>query len=178
MPRTSVLPPAKHKLTPRMERFCAFFTSIGGDGFGDQTKAGKLAGYNGDNISVTTSQLLKLPKIRERLQDYYNASLSAALLTPAKILAELDNIKRVSLENGNQATAARCVELQGRYLAMFSDRVTVDVDEMESFSIREAEHGRRLARALVKEMIDVSHEGQKVNVQKALPPKVPPSKIS
>ncbi len=100
------------------------------------TEAARRAGYKGKNGTLRTvaSENLTKPNIRKEITKQIDAALSRADVTVEKILQDLELLMAKAMADGRYAAAVRCVELQGKYLGMFTDRVKHDqtLDEVST----------------------------------------------
>ena len=151
-------------LTPKQESFCVHYTTIGAETFSNGTKSAIAAGYSEISAYSQASALLKNPKIRARIKELHAENMSRNMITVDKVLCDLEHIKLVAREAGQFTVAVRCSELQGRYLAMFTDRHLGDTEQVHEFTERERIEAKKLARLLVKQeslpMLDVEVNGQ------------------
>jgi hypothetical protein len=104
------------------------------------------------------------------------------------VLSDLENDKIAARKAGQFTVAVRASELQGKYLAMFTDRVEHDTTAIREYTEAERLEGKRVAALLVKDVnqpllpakIDSQHnesqvgtneqEGQNSGRETPLPP--------
>lgn len=145
-------------LTAREERFCQYYTAIGTDTASHATKAAEAAGYRTPHNAGW--RLLQRPAVRERIHQIHQERMDKHLLTPEHVLMKTEHLRIRAEEKGDLATAARCVELQGKHLAMFSDHVQVDISErvtvLASISVTE----RPLLEAAISDRLRIMGESQ------------------
>jgi phage terminase small subunit len=110
-----------NNLTPRQDSFCVHYTTIGADTYSHGTKAALAAGYAESSAHVSASKLLKREDIWERIMELQSDNMKRNRITSDKILADLEHDKLLAREHHNYSVATRCTELQGKYLAMFTD---------------------------------------------------------
>ena len=115
-------------LKPRQDSFCVHYTTIGSETYSNGTKAALAAGYSKKSAHVTATKLLKQEAIRNRIIELQAENMRRNMITIDKVLADLEHDKLSARENHNYSVATRCTELQGRYLAMFTDRNIVNED--------------------------------------------------
>ena len=115
-------------LKPRQDSFCVHYTTIGSETYSNGTKAALAAGYSKKSAHVTATKLLKQEQIRNRIIELQAENMRRNMITIDKVLADLEHDKLSARENHNYSVATRCTELQGRYLAMFTDRNIVNED--------------------------------------------------
>ncbi|MFC1762927.1 terminase small subunit [Planctomycetota bacterium] len=104
-------------------------TTIGSETFGNGTKAAIEAEYAESCARVTACNLLKKPHIQDRIVEFHTENMQRNLITVDKVLADLEHDKLMARENKQFAVAKGCTELQGKYLAMFTDRLTTETDD-------------------------------------------------
>ena len=88
-------------------------------------EAAARAGYKGNRTALSrigTENRYK-PNVAKRLQALTDEALSGANITVEKVLRDLEVTRAKSLADGQYASAARCSELQGKYLKMFTERI-------------------------------------------------------
>ena len=110
----------QEELTPKQTRFVEeYLLDL------NAAAAARRAGYSEKNADSIAAQLLSKPKVFEAVQ-----SAVAARSAKAEITAEyvLENLKRLSErcmseEEFAPSAAARALELLGKHLGLFSDRV-------------------------------------------------------
>jgi roadblock/LC7 domain-containing protein len=59
------------------------------------------------------------------------AEFKASGVTAEKVLADLEHTRLLALTKEDYATATRCAELQGKYIAMFTDKQQSNVTVSE-----------------------------------------------
>jgi phage terminase small subunit len=89
------------------------------------TEAARRAGYRGNDRTLAAISIENLgkPMIREEVDRRIAKATAAANVTIEKILWELQATYEKASDAGNYSAAVRCLELQGKYLKMFSDRI-------------------------------------------------------
>jgi len=111
-----------NNLKPRQDSFCVHYTTIGSETYSHGTKAALAAGYSESSAHVTATKLLKQDAIRERIIELQAENMKRNLITVDKVLADLEHDKLLARERHQYGVAKGCTELQGKYLAMFTDR--------------------------------------------------------
>ncbi len=125
-----------HRLTKKQEMFARWYVSSEVNLNG--TEAARRAGYKGsDNTlaSVSTENLRK-PAIRKEIDRRLNVATAGAAVTVERVLIQLQATYAMAFEAGKYSAAVRCLELEGKYLKMFSDRVE-HVQSIENCSTEE-----------------------------------------
>jgi phage terminase small subunit len=119
-------------LTPKQDSFCVHYTTIGSETYSNGTKAALAAGYSESSAPVQATRLLKRDDIRERIIELQAENMKRNLITVDKVLADLEHDKLLARKHHQYGVAKGCTELQGRYLAMFTDRyVNEDAEKSE-----------------------------------------------
>ena len=108
-------------LTAKQDSFCVHYTTIGAETFGNGTKAALAAGYSEKGAYVRGSELLRNRKVAERIAELHKENMQRNMITVDKVLADLEHDKLMAREARQYAVAKACTELQGKYLAMFTD---------------------------------------------------------
>jgi len=109
-------------LKPRQDSFCVHYTTIGSETYSNGTKAALAAGYSKKSAHVTATKLLKQEAIRNRIVELQAENMRRNLITVDKVLADLEHDKLLAREHHQYGVAKGCTELQGKYLAMFTDK--------------------------------------------------------
>ena len=81
------------------------------------------AGYS---KSVANHHLNKMTVYNRVLEDILS-EMETNDITPKKVIANIECIKRLSIQKGDYSNATKCEELKGRWLAMFTDRQQIDM---------------------------------------------------
>lgn len=114
---------SKKEVNQREAAFCVYFTTIGSETFGDGTQSATAAGYSEKSAHVAASRLLKRDKVRKRILELHTKNMQENMITVEKVLADLEHDKIMARKVGQYAVAKGCTELQGKYLAMFTENV-------------------------------------------------------
>ncbi len=139
------------KLKPRQDSFCVHYTTIGSETYSNGTKAALAAGYSEKSAHVTATQLLKQEAIQERIVELQAENMKRNLITVDKVLADLEHDKLMARESRQYSVAKACTELQGKYLAMFTDRIdTEPMPEPKKLSDEERAIYQEAARKLIE----------------------------
>ncbi len=110
-------------LKPRQESFCVHYTTIGSDTYSNGTKAALAAEYSETSAHVTATKLLKQEAIRKRIMELQTENMQRNMITVDKVLADLEHDKLLARKARQYAVSKSCTELQGRWLAMFTDNI-------------------------------------------------------
>ena len=145
------------KLNLRQRRFIAEFTNPQSEGFGNQTKAAKLAGYSQERARITGSELVTNRNVRseiERIMDEAGATRKKV----AQVLHEgLEAaITRVFCQEGeviysdpliDHPTRVRTAEIVSKLRGDFpATKATVDFQGLENLGIEIIAQARKRAR--------------------------------
>jgi phage terminase small subunit len=89
------------------------------------TEAAKRSGYRGNanTLATVAKENLRKPHIREEIDARLATALAGAGVTVEGTLRRLTVIGDRAFRDGSYSAAVRCVELQGKYLKMWSDRI-------------------------------------------------------
>lgn len=111
------------------------------------TKAAIRAGYSPRRASEIGYQLLQKTTVQKAITERMNARAQRTGITQDKVLADLEAVKQSTMsmttdKGGNvlmasHAAALRALELQGRHLGMWKDRLAVTGDLSIADAIRE-----------------------------------------
>jgi len=114
------------ELKPKQDSFCVNYTTIGSDTYGNGTKSAIAAGYSENCAHVTACNLLKQEAIKDRITALHAENMQRNMITVDKVLADLEHDKLLARKAHQYSVAKGCTELQGRYLAMFTDNVNTE----------------------------------------------------
>ena len=133
-------------LTPKQESFCVHYTTIGAETFSNGTRSAIAAGYSEKSAYSQACTLLKKPEIQQRVRELHSENIGRSNITIDKVLADLEHDKLVARQAGQYGVAKGCTELQGKYLAMFTERRLIeDADKIKELTERERIEARRIA---------------------------------
>lgn len=107
----------------KQEKFCVAFTAVGAETFGDAAKSAEAAGYSPKAARVTGWRLLQNVAVNDRILELYDKTLRHNKVTVESVLANLQHDRKMARKMGQYNVARACTELEGRYLAMFTDRL-------------------------------------------------------
>jgi len=116
------------ELTAKEEAFCVAYTTIGSETFSNGTKSAIEAKYAEDSARTQAWRMLRKEHIKKRILELYDKNMDRNLITVDKVLADLEHDKLLAREHHQYGVAKGCTELQGKYLAMFTDRNIVNED--------------------------------------------------
>ena len=144
-------------LNQQQDTFCIHYTTIGSETYGHGTKSAKEAGYSEKTAYSQATRLLKKAEIQQRISDLHAENMQSNYLTIEKVLDDLEHEKILARQNGQHSVATKCSELQGKYLAMFTEKsvnmnanMDIPVDPQERLEWHRAEVAR--IEALIKEL--------------------------
>jgi len=128
--------PRNRPLTMKQMAFCVHYVSASVNL--NATEAARCAGYKGNDNTLGTvgfQNLLK-PAIRGEINRRMAIALSGAEITVENTLKRLTMLGKMAQAAGKYASAVRCVELQGKYLNMWTERIE-HVEDIEDISTEE-----------------------------------------
>jgi len=142
------------ELSQREAAFAVHFTTIGSDTFSDGKNSAIAAGYSDRSAHVAASRLMKRDKVRNRISELHSENMQRNLITVDKVLADLEHDKILARKHDQYAVAKGCTELQGKYLAMFTDRLqTEQTEPPRKFTPKEKAILRRATQEIMKQKI-------------------------
>ena len=102
-----------------VEWYCSAAVNMNG------TVAARRAGYKGNDntLASVAAENLRKPAIRQEIDRRMALLTSNAQITVEKVLRDLEVTRVKALLDRNYSAAVKCLELQGKYLKMFSDRI-------------------------------------------------------
>jgi len=115
----------KRPLTEKQSLFCKYMYTIGSSSFGNGTESARRAGYKGNDntLSQTAIKLVRNGRIIAEKKRIQAELEQESKLTKQQVLNQLTEGIKLSREKGDLRALARFTELQGKYLAMWTDRV-------------------------------------------------------
>ena len=124
-------------LTDKQMAFCRWYVS--GVVNLNATEAARRAGYKGNDNTLRSvgGENLTKPAIRAEIDKRLAKAMSGADVTVEHVLRRLSVIGEKALEDRQYAPAAKCAELHGKYLKMFTDRIehVQDVEDMTTVEL-------------------------------------------
>lgn len=122
------------KLTQKQRRFVELYTAIGTPTFGNGLRSAREAGYKGSEgtLCSVSQENLRKPLIAAAIEAANAQHTNEVKLTAVKVLGDLEETRQAALQAGNFSAAAKCSELQGKYLKIWVDRVehTMAIEDM------------------------------------------------
>ena len=110
------------KLTPKQEMFCQeFLVDLNG------AAAARRAGYSEKTAHEQAAQLLAKLSITERIAELKRERIEKVARTAQDVLNDIIAVTAQAREEGDLKTALKGLELQGKHLGMFTDRVQQEV---------------------------------------------------
>lgn len=118
---------SRHTLTASQEAFCQAMVTAP-----SATEAYRRA-YNVESwasasISVAASRLLKNAKVQARIAELRDSVKEVVHLTAADVLKQLWHL---AINAKRDADRIRALELCGRHLAMFTDKIRIEADDAD-----------------------------------------------
>jgi phage terminase small subunit len=142
------------QLSQREAAFAVHFTTIGSDTFSDGKNSAIAAGYSDRSAHVAASRLIKRDKVRKRISELHSENMQRNLITTDKVLADLEHDKVMARKHNQYSVAKGCTELQGKYLAMFTDRLqTEQTEQQRELTATQAREARRIAEIRAREVM-------------------------
>lgn len=129
---------SEKKLTPRQEEFChQYIVDLNG------TQAAIRAGYAQGSAEVTASQLLRIPKVRQVIDELKAERQQRTQITADWVLEKIKaTVERCEMEGEHNPLLKGC-ELLGRHLKMFTDKLEVEGEISISEGLRKARERAR-----------------------------------
>ena len=142
-----------NKLTCKQQAFTEWYCSAAVNMNG--TEAARRAGYSGADkvLAQVAWENLRKPDIRQLIDAKLKQALSAAGVTVEAVLWKLQVITEKAIEASQYGAAVRAVELQGKYLKLWSDRIE-HVQNIENVSTEDLTS--LLGELLGKGQIDIT----------------------
>jgi hypothetical protein len=131
-------------LTPKEALFVSAFSDVESETFGRATASATVAGYSEPRNAAW--KLRRRPRIVEAIVEMEKL----VRVQIGKVLSDLEFTRLAALAKGDLAVAARCSELQGKHLAMFTDVLATDDSEsVARWDARIAAEAQRITAILL-----------------------------
>jgi len=135
-------------MTPKMEHFCQLRAQSMG-----AAEAARQAGYTS---KAAPYQLMANPKVRARILELIKLHCSACCISIESVLLNLERERELAEAKGDIASSIRASELEGKYLAMFSDKLIYDRlndgEQGRELTEKEQAEAKRIARVLLESL--------------------------
>ena len=120
-----------HLLTGKQVEFVNWYCSP--DVYPNASEAARRAGYRGreDTVRASGRKNLNKPWVQSAINERMSAIRESNRKTPEDILAEIELTFQLAIRDQKYSTAIRCLELQGKYLGMWSNRASNQPIQME-----------------------------------------------
>jgi hypothetical protein len=144
----------------RMETFCQAYTCIGTATFNKAEKSAILAGYSESSARNAGTRLLRSPEVQKRILELHEENCGKQFVTEETVLANISHDREMAREKKDFATAAKCDELMGKFLCMFSEKFKLvnEVAPPPEMSKGETEAAERASRELVIELAKLNNK--------------------
>ena len=117
----------KRKLTEKQKKFCReYLVDL------NATQAAIRAGYSKKTATVIANETLSLPYLQEHLQKMMNKRAEKTEITAEMVLQDINEIKNRTMAVGKEfdaKSALKALELLGKHLVLFSDRIQHGFDD-------------------------------------------------
>lgn len=127
-------------LTPLEEVFAAAFANVESVTYGNATASARVAGYKSPENAAW--RLRRRPRVMAKIAAHQKGTIA----TIGKVFSDLENQRLLAIAKGDIQAANRSSELQGKHLAMFTDRVLVDEVVRHEYDAKIAAEVCHLAR--------------------------------
>ena len=146
-------------LTAKEEAFCVAYTTIGSETFSNGTKSAEEAGYAENSARTQAWRMLRKEHIKKRIRELYDKNMEENMVTTGSVLANLAHDRQMARKHNQYSVAKSCTELEGKYLAMFTDNVNQTIEEPREFSEGETDILREAARKMLELKYKVHEPG-------------------
>ena len=110
------------KLSPKQEQFCQeFLVDLNG------AAAARRAGYSEKTAHEQASQLLAKLNIAERIAQLKQERVEKVARTAQDVLNDIIAVTAQARDEGDLKTALKGLELQGKHLGMFTEKIQQEV---------------------------------------------------
>ena len=145
------------KLTAREEAFCVAYTTIGSETFSNGTKSAIEAKYAEDSARTQAWRMLRKEHIKRRIRELYDKNMEENMVTTGSVLANLAHDRQMAGKNHQYNAAIRCTELEGKYLALFTDNINQTSEQPEPLTDEE----QVIYKEAAKKLTDLWTKGPK-----------------
>ena len=125
------------ELTAKEEAFCVAYTTIGSETFSNGTKSAIEAGYAEDSARTQAWRMLRKEHIKKRNRELTDKYMEENGVTVASVLANLAHDRLMARKHNQYSVAKSCTELEGKYLAMFTENINQTIEEPRELSEEE-----------------------------------------
>ena len=155
------------ELTAKEEAFCVAYTTIGSETFSNGTKSAIEAGYAEDSARTQAWRMLRKEHIKKRIRELYDKNMEENMVTTGSVMANLAHDRQMARKNHQYSVAIRATELEGKYLAMFTDRLATNTNESAEQLARMTEEERKFREFYARERCNELSMGDKTYPRKA-----------
>ncbi len=140
--------PKREHLTQKEKIFVQLLTNIAQPTYNNPALAAKNAGYGSPENAAW--RLMRRPLVKNAVQEIYNERHKSGIVSESKVISHLEHLRRIAEEKGDLSTSLRSVELMGKYLGLFVDRLAVEPPQER---IELDEHKRKMAQRLASAVL-------------------------
>lgn len=148
MDKPAKSPFSRTHLTDKEELFATEFVKCR-----NKKQAYLAAGYKKQKTAtldgIRASEVFNKPHIRERIRELTDKATEKTVLTAAKVLDNFQKVYDAALADGDYAAANRAMELFGKHLGMFTDKIET-VNKNVNFNAADLETVDRDIRRLAE----------------------------
>ena len=137
---------SEKELTAKEEAFCVAYTTIGSETFSNGTTSAIQAGYAEDSARTQAWRMLRKEHIKKRIRELYDKNMEENMVTVGSVLANLAHDRLMARKHNQYSVAKSCTELEGKYLAMFIDKLQTE-DTTQQRELTELEQAETAAIA-------------------------------
>jgi len=103
--------------------------------------------------------MLRKEHIKKRIRELYDKNMKENIVTVGSVLANLAHDRLMARKHNQYSVAKSCTELEGKYLAMFTDNVNQTIEEPHEFSEEEKAILREAAQKMIELDLKVHEPG-------------------
>lgn len=109
------------------------------------------SGYADKYVVNHAKHLWGKSEVQEQIKSAIARRTVKSELNREKVEANIEMLLGLALEKGDLATAARCIEMQGKSIAMFTDKIQGETITIPSFDQGEIDRIKELSRLITRE---------------------------
>jgi phage terminase small subunit len=147
------------ELTAKEEAFCVAYTTIGNETFSNGAKSAEEAGYAENSARTQAWRMLRKEHIKKRNRELLDKNMEENMVTVGSVLANLAHDRLMARKHNQYSVAKSCTELEGKYLAMFTENINQTIEEPREYSEEEKAILREAGEKMVRLNLKVHEPG-------------------
>lgn len=112
----------RENLSIKETLYVRHFTTVSGDSYGRATESAIAAGFKKELAEATGNRFMKMPRILDAIQAIHEAFFDNYMLSPARLMSDLEHAKAMALKKDDRTSYIRLVELAGKSINIWSEK--------------------------------------------------------